>query len=255
MAALTTHELFEILRTRYTELESAHTSRATTVHTLTEQLRACREDLVLTKEALRIAQRAVEREAARNDEAAWCLCDGTGTYTQRRRSDDGTIQERTVPCCAEPHVTPTQRASGGFVLSRPLRLKKGGKATYVVFDARETHGVTLDPYGESMRVDHAGVYDVSYTLTTDLPNELLAHFYACIHVNNESTYQGGERALSTVSSRYDAPGAAPALTLTLRAGDTLSLVLVHRLTTTTLFSDLLSIHWLLDGHLTIAQRS
>jgi len=76
-------------------------------------------ELIATKEALRVAQRAVARETARASETTWCVCDGSGQFTKRRWINDKMMQEVTETCPAESHF----ETVGGCVV--------GNSANYV----------------------------------------------------------------------------------------------------------------------------
>jgi len=78
-------------------------------------------ELIATKEALRVAQRAVDREAARASETTWCVCDGRGQFTKRRWINDKMMQEVTETCPAESHF----ETVGGCVVGNSAKAPKG----------------------------------------------------------------------------------------------------------------------------------
>lgn len=78
-------------------------------------------ELIATKEALRVAQRAVAREAARASETTWCVCDGSGQFTKRRWINDKMMQEVTEKCPAESHF----ETVGGCVVGNSAKAPKG----------------------------------------------------------------------------------------------------------------------------------
>ena len=144
------------------DLQASQRERRTveTINTsLSNELAAKNGDILALKEALRIAQRAVDREvdevnaptlqkrledtekelksvraALRNAQKApptpedtdWCLCNGTGQYVKRRWGD-GWVSEVTTPCPAPKHSSNKRKAyaqAGGVFRMTPEPSKK-----------------------------------------------------------------------------------------------------------------------------------
>jgi hypothetical protein len=108
-------------------------------------------ELLATKEALRVAQRAVAREAARASETTWCVCDGSGQFTKRLWINDTMTQEVTETCPAESHF----ETVGGCVVGNSAKAPKGYsdyvnrsddtcQCPYYVCNAK-THAAPTDP--------------------------------------------------------------------------------------------------------------
>ena len=122
------------IKTEYNRLLAGYREIRQELEEKNKSVEALNSELQATKEALRIAQRAVDtvntptlqarleasekelkvvRAALRNaqkappppaDTTQWCLCDGTGTYV-KRQVGDGWVQEVTTTCPAPKHYS------------------------------------------------------------------------------------------------------------------------------------------------------
>ena len=140
------------------DLQASQRERKTveTINTsLSNELAAKDGDILALKEALRIAQRAVDREvnaptlqkrlentekelksvraalrsaqkAPTPEDTDWCLCNGTGQYVKRRWGD-GWVSEVATPCPAPKHSSNKRKAyaqAGGVFRMTPEPSKK-----------------------------------------------------------------------------------------------------------------------------------
>ena len=141
------------------DLQASQRERKTveTINTsLSNELAAKDGDILALKEALRIAQRAVDREvnaptlqkrlentekelksvraalrsaqkAPTPEDTDWCLCNGTGQYVKRRWGD-GWVSEVATPCPAPKHSSNKRKAyaqaGGVFRMTTPEPSKK-----------------------------------------------------------------------------------------------------------------------------------
>ena len=230
-------------------VETINTSLSNELSSAKKELAAKDGDILALKEALRIAQRAVEREAQRAvdevnaptlqkrlentekelksvraalrsaqkapptpEDTDWCLCNGTGQYV-KRKVGNGWVSEVTTPCPAHKHYPPGTACKASTRLSADQ-----------IRQQRSTNGAGLCacPYVCSVHTKTPGQQVDAMGIPTHNPDG------SELSRNKRKAYEAAHAAQSTPTpepSKKPAPAPAQVLPRAHVAGDLLTTIL------------------------------